>query len=99
MLAAREICERFDGRFPDEAASLRSLPGVGAYTAGAIASMELSTGIHVIAGFFTTNDKSHNIAALMHADCRTTWKSNQKSPVLMDSITVRFTYQHVSRLK
>jgi A/G-specific adenine glycosylase len=37
--AAREVRERFDGRVPDDASELRSLPGIGRYTAGAIASM------------------------------------------------------------
>lgn len=37
--AARAIAERFGGRVPDAAADLRSLPGVGRYTAGAIASI------------------------------------------------------------
>ena len=37
--AAREIVARFSGRVPQTAAELRSLPGIGAYTAGAIASI------------------------------------------------------------
>jgi len=37
--AAREIVERFDGRVPPSVADLRTLPGVGRYTAGAIASI------------------------------------------------------------
>jgi len=37
--AARTIVERHDGRLPAEVKELRSLPGVGRYTAGAIASM------------------------------------------------------------
>lgn len=36
--AAREIVERHSGAVPADAASLRSLPGVGRYTAGAVAS-------------------------------------------------------------
>ena len=36
--AARRIVEEFDGRFPDQLDQLRSLPGLGRYTAGAIAS-------------------------------------------------------------
>lgn len=35
--AAREIIERFDGVFPREVATLLTLPGIGPYTAGAIA--------------------------------------------------------------
>lgn len=37
--AAREIVERFDGEVPIDATSLGSLPGVGRYTAGSIASI------------------------------------------------------------
>lgn len=38
-LAAREVVSRHDGRLPDEPARLRELPGIGPYTAGAIASL------------------------------------------------------------
>jgi A/G-specific adenine glycosylase len=37
--AAREVTERYGGALPADAAELRSLRGVGAYTAGAIASI------------------------------------------------------------
>ncbi len=37
--AARAIVKRFAGRVPGDVAALRSLPGVGRYTAGAIASI------------------------------------------------------------
>ncbi len=37
--AARELVERFGGVVPSDAAALRTLPGVGRYTAGAIASI------------------------------------------------------------
>ncbi|MDG1838096.1 MAG: A/G-specific adenine glycosylase [Phycisphaerales bacterium] len=37
--AAREIVDRFDGEVPIDAVSLCSLPGVGRYTAGSIASI------------------------------------------------------------
>lgn len=37
--AAREIVLRFGGRVPSDAPTLRTLPGVGRYTAGAIASI------------------------------------------------------------
>jgi A/G-specific adenine glycosylase len=36
---AREVTERYGGVFPAEAKELRALPGIGAYTAGAIASI------------------------------------------------------------
>jgi A/G-specific adenine glycosylase len=37
--AAKMICDEFDGRVPEDAASLRRLPGVGRYAAGAMASI------------------------------------------------------------
>ncbi len=36
---AREVVARYRGRLPDSAGELRSLPGIGRYTAGAIASL------------------------------------------------------------
>jgi A/G-specific adenine glycosylase len=36
---AREVVARYGGRLPDSAAALRTLPGIGRYTAGAIASI------------------------------------------------------------
>ena len=36
---AQIICERYSGRFPQQTEELRRLPGVGPYTAGAIASI------------------------------------------------------------
>ncbi len=37
--AARQVCETFGGKFPSEKENLRTLAGVGDYTAGAIASI------------------------------------------------------------
>lgn len=37
--AARVVMERFGGNLPDEAAALAALPGIGEYTAGAVASI------------------------------------------------------------
>jgi A/G-specific adenine glycosylase len=39
LSAARVIAERYGGQVPDDQAALRRLPGVGAYTAGAIMSI------------------------------------------------------------
>jgi len=36
--AAKVVTELYDGKFPEDLASLRGLPGIGRYTAGAIAS-------------------------------------------------------------
>lgn len=38
-LTAKEVTARYGGVFPAEAEALRSLPGVGAYTAGAVSSI------------------------------------------------------------
>ncbi len=38
-LAAREVVARYEGRFPSDREGLMGLPGIGAYTAGAIASI------------------------------------------------------------
>lgn len=38
-LCARKIGKDFSGRFPETAAELKKLPGIGAYTAGAVASI------------------------------------------------------------
>ena len=37
--AAKDVCTRFNGRLPDTPEALLSLPGIGRYTAGAIASI------------------------------------------------------------
>ncbi|HBD99516.1 MAG TPA: A/G-specific adenine glycosylase, partial [Gemmatimonadetes bacterium] len=48
--AARLIRERPDGGFPDTYARLRSLPGVGDYTAGAVASMAFGEAVPAVDG-------------------------------------------------
>ena len=37
--AAQRVCEAYDGQLPDSAEELRRLPGIGRYTAGAVASI------------------------------------------------------------
>jgi len=48
--AARMVVERFGGVVPREVASLRELPGVGRYTAGAIASIALGEPAPIVDG-------------------------------------------------
>ncbi len=48
--AAKEIVERFDGRMPDTYELLLTLPGVGSYTAGAIASIAFSERVPAVDG-------------------------------------------------
>ena len=39
LKAARAVCEEYNGRFPERADQLIKLPGIGPYTAGAIAAI------------------------------------------------------------
>jgi len=46
--ASRVICERFSGRIPDTNSDLRSLPGVGCYTASAILSLGYGKDVAIV---------------------------------------------------
>ncbi|MEX2473220.1 MAG: A/G-specific adenine glycosylase [Gemmatimonadota bacterium] len=48
--AAREVRERFDGRLPTTVEELRELPGVGEYTAGAVASIAFDEAVPAVDG-------------------------------------------------
>jgi len=47
---ARALCERHDGRFPDSEAELRRLPGIGPYTAAAVAAIAFNRRAAVVDG-------------------------------------------------
>ncbi|MFO1464191.1 MAG: A/G-specific adenine glycosylase [bacterium] len=47
---AQEVVARHGGRVPDQAESLQSLPGIGAYTAGAIASIAFQRAVPLVDG-------------------------------------------------
>ncbi|MGA9930415.1 MAG: A/G-specific adenine glycosylase [Terriglobales bacterium] len=47
---ARQIAEQHGGRFPQDSASLRALPGIGRYTAAAIASIAFAEPVAVVDG-------------------------------------------------
>jgi A/G-specific adenine glycosylase len=47
---AGEIVARYGGRFPETAAALRELPGIGRYTAAAIASIAFGEAVAVVDG-------------------------------------------------
>jgi A/G-specific adenine glycosylase len=49
-LAARRIVDRHDGRMPRDVEALRALPGVGRYTAGAVASIAFGVRTPVLDG-------------------------------------------------
>ena len=48
--AAREVRERYGGRLPEEPAELKTLPGVGEYTAGAVASIAFGRAVPAVDG-------------------------------------------------
>ncbi|NLV39976.1 MAG: A/G-specific adenine glycosylase [Candidatus Hydrogenedentes bacterium] len=48
--AARMVCEQHGGRFPETAAQLRMLPGIGPYTAAAVASIAFGERVAVLDG-------------------------------------------------
>jgi A/G-specific adenine glycosylase len=48
--AARKVLEEHDGEFPSSAAGLRELPGIGPYSAGAIASIAFQERVPVVDG-------------------------------------------------
>jgi A/G-specific adenine glycosylase len=50
LACARVVAEDLGGRFPDEEAGLRRLPGVGAYTAAAIAAIAFDRAANVVDG-------------------------------------------------
>lgn len=70
--AARAIVEDFGGAFPDTAAEIQKLPGVGRYTAGAVASIAFGESspvvdgnvIRVFARLFDFRDPADSSAAL-----------------------------------
>ena len=48
--AAIEVCHRHGGRFPEDVDGLRSLPGIGPYTAGAVAAIAFGARATVVDG-------------------------------------------------
>ncbi len=48
--AAAQVVDRFDGRLPEDPDALRSLPGVGRYTAGAVASIAFDRPAPIVDG-------------------------------------------------
>ena len=73
--AAREIVERHSGRFPQTAEALRALPGIGRYTAAAIASIAFQESVAVVDG---------NVERVLHRlegralSSRQTWQRAQE---------------------
>jgi A/G-specific adenine glycosylase len=73
--AARAIVERFGGRVPDDPADLRTLPGVGPYTAAAVATIAygapvvaMDVNVRRVVSRLTGGDESAHDAALRLLD-------------------------------
>jgi len=72
---AREVVERYRGRFPSSADDLRTLPGIGRYTAAAIASIAFQEPLAVVDG---------NVERVLHRlagralPAQQTWERAQK---------------------
>ncbi len=47
---AIDVCRRLDGRLPDDVEALRTIPGIGPYTAGAIASIAFDRRAAIVDG-------------------------------------------------
>src|SRR5260221_13819514 len=47
---AIDVCERFGGRLPGDVETLRTIPGIGPYTAGAIASIAFDRRAAIVDG-------------------------------------------------
>lgn len=62
--AAVTICEEYGGEFPREYAELRKLPGIGDYTAGAVASIAFGQRVPAVDGNVL------RVAARLRNDCR-----------------------------
>lgn len=48
--AAKILCEKYGGKLPEDYAALRELPGIGSYTAGAIASIAYEIPVPAVDG-------------------------------------------------
>ena len=62
--AARQVMEEFGGEFPGEFAALRTLSGVGDYTAGAVASIAFGRAVPAVDGNVL------RVVSRLTADCR-----------------------------
>lgn len=73
--AAKVVAEEFGGRFPETAEALRELPGIGAYTAGAIAAIAFdereaamdANAERVVARLFAIEDPLPKVKPKLHA--------------------------------
>jgi A/G-specific adenine glycosylase len=82
---ARDVIRRYDGTLPDATEELQKLPGVGRYTAGAVACFAYEKPVptvdtnvkRVLERAFAPKDVWELAAAIMPRDGKTAWKFNQ----------------------
>ena len=82
---AREVTRRHDGTLPDKPEDLRTLPGVGPYTAGAVACFAYEKPVptvdtnvkRVLQRVFGTSDVWEFATKLMPRNGKRAWKLNQ----------------------
>lgn len=82
---AQEVTQRHDGRLPDSPEDLRTLPGVGPYTAGAVACFAYEQPVaavdtnvkRVLGRVFRKKDVWGLATVIMPKNGKTAWKLNQ----------------------
>jgi A/G-specific adenine glycosylase len=82
---AREVTQRHDGTLPDSPEDLRTLPGVGRYTAGAVACFAYEQSVpavdtnvkRVLERAFAPKDVWEFAATITPRNGKTAWKFNQ----------------------
>jgi A/G-specific adenine glycosylase len=82
---AREVVRRYDATLPDDPKQLEDLPGVGRYTAGAVACFAYEKSVptvdtnvkRVVQRAFKPKDVWTTAAAIVPKDGKTAWKFNQ----------------------
>ena len=82
---ARHVVRRYDGTLPDEPENLRTLPGVGRYTAGAVACFAYEKPVptvdtnvrRVLERAFAPKDVWDFATAITPKNGKTAWKFNQ----------------------
>jgi A/G-specific adenine glycosylase len=82
---AMAVCERFDGRLPSDVEALMTIPGIGRYTAGAIASIAFERRAPIVDGnvarvlarLFAEDDRAWSRAAELVASAKSPRDFNQ----------------------
>ena len=73
--AARIVCEQYGGDLPADYDALRSLPGIGDYTAGAVASIAFGIPVPAVDGNVL------RVFARLYNDDATSWPRQRRKPL------------------